>query len=98
MDDNYKNADMNMLYWLEEEFRVQYDDIYGKFYMAFITNILDPLAWSADGPDRFYFSKKYDFLTGTVIADYQIPSAAKLTGKEVYVNNQFKFVDEDKLQ
>ncbi|XP_025417391.1 LOW QUALITY PROTEIN: DNA (cytosine-5)-methyltransferase 1-like [Sipha flava] len=98
MDDNYKNADMNMLYWSEEEFRVQYDDIYGKCYVAFITNILDPLAWSADGPDRFYFSKKYDFLTGTVIEDYQLPSAAKLTGKEVYVNYQYKFVDEDKLQ
>uniref|UniRef100_A0A2S2Q3B0 Cytosine-specific methyltransferase n=1 Tax=Sipha flava TaxID=143950 RepID=A0A2S2Q3B0_9HEMI len=98
MDDNYKNADMNMLYWSEEEFRVQYDDIYGKCYVAFITNILDPLSWSADGPDRFYFSKKYDFLTGTVIEDNQLPSAAKLTGKEVYVKYQYKFVDEDKLQ
>jgi len=98
LEDNDKNADMNMLFWSEEEFRVACNDIRGKCYVAFITNIQDPLAWSAGGPDRFYFTKKYDFLTGSFVPDYQIPSEAKLTGKEVYVNYNYKYVDHEKLQ
>lgn len=97
--ENYdKNADMNMLFWSEEEFKVSYKDVNGKCYVAFITNIQDPLAWSAAGPDRFYFTKKYDFITGSIVPDYQMPSEAKLTGKEVYVDYNYKYVDYEKLQ
>jgi len=52
-----------MLLWSEEHFIIRYDNICGKCYVAFIANICDPLVWSAVGPDRFYFIKKYDFLT-----------------------------------
>lgn len=97
--ENYATqADMNMLLWSEEHFAIQYEEIYGKCYVAFLSNIRDPLIWSAGGPDRFYFSKKYDFITGTLVPDYELPSTAKLTGNEVFVNYNYELVDSNKLQ
>lgn len=96
---NYdKNADMNLLFWSDEEFRVTSKNIHGICYVAFIDNIDDPLVWSAGGPDRFYFANKYDFLTGSIVLNQKLSNVAKMTGKEVFVNYNYKYVDEDKLQ
>lgn len=92
---DYNNADMNLLYWSEEEFRISYKDIFGKCYVSYIGNIPNPLLWSAGGPDRFYFEYKYDFETGSFIQD-KLSNEAKLTGKEVSFTS--KHVKEDKLQ
>lgn len=98
LEDYNKNADMNMLFWSEEEFRVQHEEICGKCYVSYIANVHNSLVWSAGGPDRFYFTKMYDFTTGSLVPEYKLSSEAKLTGKEVYVNYNYKFVDEDKIQ
>ncbi|XP_060863643.1 DNA (cytosine-5)-methyltransferase 1-like [Metopolophium dirhodum] len=98
LEDYAKNSDMNMLFWSEEEFRVTYQNIRGKCYVSFISNIQDPLLWSSGGPDRFYFTKKYDFIFGSIVSEHELPSEAKLTGKEVYVNYKYQYVDENKLQ
>ncbi|VVC27920.1 DNA (cytosine-5)-methyltransferase 1-like,Bromo adjacent homology (BAH) domain,DNA (cytosine-5)- [Cinara cedri] len=98
LGNNDKNVDMNMLFWSEEEFKIKYDDIIGKCYVSHITNFQDPVAWFAGGPDRFYFKSKYDFLTGTIVPEYQLPSVAILTGKEVYVNYDYNYVNESKIQ
>ncbi|KAL4142386.1 hypothetical protein QTP88_004853 [Uroleucon formosanum] len=98
LEDYAKNSDMNMLFWSEEEFRVTYQNIRGKCYVSFISNIQDPLVWSSGGPDRFYFTKKYDFIFGSIVSEHELPSEAKLTGKEVYVNYKYQYVDENKLQ
>ncbi|XP_050436702.1 DNA (cytosine-5)-methyltransferase PliMCI-like [Adelges cooleyi] len=98
IEDFAKNTDMNLLLWSEEEFRVTHENICGKCYVAYINNIQEPLTWTAKGPDRFYFKNKYDFLTDTVVPDHELPCSARLTGKEVYVNYNYKYVDEDKIQ
>ncbi|XP_025419403.1 DNA (cytosine-5)-methyltransferase 1-like [Sipha flava] len=98
LENNKNNIDMNMLYWSEEQFRVQCNQVFGKCYVSFISNILDTTAWYLGGPDRFYFAKKYDFATGSLIPEHQLPSTAKLIGKEVGPNMKHAFVMEDKLQ
>ncbi|XP_022173545.1 DNA (cytosine-5)-methyltransferase 1-like [Myzus persicae] len=98
LEDHSRNADMNLLFWSEEEFRITYQQICGKCYVACGNNILDPIVWSSHGPDRFYFTNKYDSLTDTIVPMYKLPSEAKVIGKEVYVNYNYQYVDEDKLQ
>ncbi|XP_060841816.1 DNA (cytosine-5)-methyltransferase 1-like [Rhopalosiphum padi] len=98
LEDSARNADMNMLFWSEEEFKITCEYICGKCYVSCGTNILDPLVWSSLGPDRFYFTKQYDSLTDSIVPEYKLPCEAKLIGKEVYVNYNYKYVDEDKLQ
>ncbi|CAI6366039.1 unnamed protein product [Macrosiphum euphorbiae] len=93
-----RNEDMNVLFWSEEEFRITYQQICGKCYVTCEANILDPLVWSSGGPDRFYFKYKYDPLTNTIVPMHKLPGEAKLIGKEVYVNYNHQYVDEDKLQ
>ncbi|KAL4142389.1 hypothetical protein QTP88_004856 [Uroleucon formosanum] len=96
--DDARNADMNVLFWSEEEFRITYQQVCGKCYVACGTNIIDPLVWSSGGPDRFYFKYKYDSLTNSIVPVHKLPGEAKLIGKEVYVNYNYQYVDEDKLQ
>ncbi|VVC38862.1 DNA (cytosine-5)-methyltransferase 1-like,Bromo adjacent homology (BAH) domain,DNA (cytosine-5)- [Cinara cedri] len=95
---NDKSLDMNMLFWSDEEFVIGYNDIIAKCYVSHIANIKDPMAWFVGGPDRFYFKTKYDFLTGSIVPEYKLPSKARLVGMEVYVNYNYSYVKEDKIQ
>jgi len=92
------NTDMNMLYWSDEEFRIFHTDIQGKCFVSYIENIQDSLRWSSEGPNRFYFSQKYDFVTGSLLQGHRLSNDAKLTGQEVFVNYNCEFVDENKVQ
>lgn len=96
--DNNESLDMNLLYWSEEEFEISFKDICGKCYVAYHGNIIDSLAWSSKGPDRFYFRQKYDCLTHSLIPEFQLPNAARFTGREVYVNYNYKYVELDYIQ
>jgi len=98
LEDSARNVDMNMLFWSDEEFRITSECIFGKCYVSCGTNIQDPLVWSSRGPDRFYFTKQYDSITHSIVPEFKLPCEAKLIGKEVYVNYNYKYVDEDKLQ
>lgn len=93
---NFKNLDMNMLFWSEEEFNILSNDVYGKCFVSYMFTEKNLTRWSTKGPDRFYFKNKYDFLTGTIILDYQFPWGEKSMGAEVHVKND-EFVNAHKM-
>lgn len=95
---NVKQLDMNMLYWSDEMFIIEYEHICGKCYVSHIVNFRDPASWSADGPDRFYFKNKFDFLTSSIEPEYVLSSTALLTGREILVNYDYNYVNENKIQ
>ncbi|VVC27392.1 DNA (cytosine-5)-methyltransferase 1-like,Bromo adjacent homology (BAH) domain,DNA (cytosine-5)- [Cinara cedri] len=90
-----KNADMNLLFWSDEQFKIKYDDIVGKCYVSHINNVQDLAAWFADGPDRFYFENKYNFLTCSIVPECQLSSVAIPTKREV---NPVNYINESKKQ
>ncbi|VVC27154.1 C-5 cytosine methyltransferase,S-adenosyl-L-methionine-dependent methyltransferase,DNA methylase, C-5 [Cinara cedri] len=70
----------------------------GKCYVANIMNIRDPVTWSAQGPDRFYFKYGYNSYTKKIISEYSLSCDAKLTGNEVAVEYNYDYVNENKKQ
>ncbi|KFM81899.1 DNA (cytosine-5)-methyltransferase PliMCI, partial [Stegodyphus mimosarum] len=59
-------SDLNLLYWSDEEFSVEFSNIEGKCYVVYSENLLEsPEEYSKKGPHRFYFTESYNRLSGS---------------------------------
>ncbi|XP_058795195.1 DNA (cytosine-5)-methyltransferase 1-like [Phymastichus coffea] len=54
-----KNADINVLFWSDQDKIVPFICVIGKCYLTHLRSIADVDKWSKQGPDRFYFSQIY---------------------------------------
>lgn len=61
-------------------------------------NLKDPISWSAEGPDRFYFKNGYNNNENLVFPEYKLPCNARFTGCEVFVEYNYNLVDNNKKQ
>ncbi|GLH01282.1 DNA (Cytosine-5)-methyltransferase PliMCI [Gryllus bimaculatus] len=54
-------ADLNMLYWSDEEVDIILPDVVGTCYVVYGENIDEPIIeWTKRGPNRFYFNQAYN--------------------------------------
>ncbi|XP_063239030.1 DNA (cytosine-5)-methyltransferase PliMCI-like [Bacillus rossius redtenbacheri] len=56
-----QQADLNLLFWSDEEMVVSLDKVVGRCHLVYLDNLSLPVGeWSQKGPDRFYFSEAYN--------------------------------------
>ncbi|XP_047100302.1 DNA (cytosine-5)-methyltransferase 1-like [Schistocerca piceifrons] len=78
-------ADLNKLYWSDDECIVSFENVVGKCCVVYSNNLTVPvMKWSCEGPDRFYFTETFNSLTKT----FSRPTPrgeASLLGKRIKV-------------
>ncbi|XP_049797488.1 DNA (cytosine-5)-methyltransferase 1-like [Schistocerca nitens] len=59
-------ADLNKLYWSDDECIVPFENVVGKCCVVYSNNVTVPvMKWSREGPDRFYFTETFNSSTKT---------------------------------
>ncbi|XP_049946274.1 DNA (cytosine-5)-methyltransferase 1-like [Schistocerca serialis cubense] len=78
-------ADLNKLYWSDNECIVSFENVVGKCCVVYSNNLTVPvMKWSCEGPDRFYFTETFNSSTKT----FSRPTPrgeASLLGKRIKV-------------